>query len=117
MINAAVTGYQPIQHLVDANETQVEYEPDLIVFLDGHNDFYGAREEFNVWRDYPYGTNVATDFVNEPTWFFTVYMSPRNSRSIVTSAKSPSTCCTDGGRRSWQRPRHDHQARRFRRKH
>lgn len=70
VINAGVIGYWTFQHLVYINEALVHYDPDFFVFLDGTNDFFRSKTEFNHWRDYPYSSVVITDFVNKPTLLF-----------------------------------------------
>lgn len=72
VINAGLIGYQTFQHLVYVNETLWEYSPDLLIFLDGHNDFYDARDDFNHWKDYQYYS--ATNMLNRPSLFFSSYI-------------------------------------------
>ena len=71
VINAGVTGYQTFQHLVYLNEILWEYEPDWVIFLDGHNDFYSVRSDFNHWRDYAYAP--AGDLLTRPSLSYAAY--------------------------------------------
>jgi lysophospholipase L1-like esterase len=40
VINAAVSGYWTHHHLIYLNQELLEYQPDMVIFLDGHNDHY-----------------------------------------------------------------------------
>ncbi len=46
IINAAVTGYQVFQHTAYLLSELLNYEPDLVVFLDGANDHYFNNPDF-----------------------------------------------------------------------
>lgn len=70
VINAAVVAYTTFQHLVYFNEVLFEYDPDLVVFLDGHNDFY-YYEQYNNWQNAKQGTPKLTYHFNERTFWFT----------------------------------------------
>lgn len=70
VINAGVTAYTTFHHLVYFNEVLFEYSPDLLIFLDGHNDFY-AYEQYNNWHRYTQGTPKLTHHFNERTFWFT----------------------------------------------
>lgn len=70
IINAGVTGYTTLQHLVYFNEVLYEYKPDLLVFLDGHNDFY----HYTVYNNWQAARGGAADLIphfNERTGWFT----------------------------------------------
>ena len=77
IINAAVTGYWTFQHLVYLNESLYQYTPDLVLFLDGHNDFYISRPKMNHWQDYDYSSVHLTDSFNNRRFIFTLYTSVR----------------------------------------
>jgi len=70
IINAAVTAYTTFHHLVYFNEVLFEYKPDLIIFLDGHNDFYYS-EVYNNWQSYRQGTIRLVDHYNQRGFWFT----------------------------------------------
>lgn len=74
VLNAGVTGYQPFQQLVYLNETIADYEPDLLLFLEGHNDFYDAYVEGGYWKNYTRRYPPATEYVNNPTLFSSSYL-------------------------------------------
>jgi lysophospholipase L1-like esterase len=76
VINAAVTAYTTFQHLQYFNETLYEYRPDLIIFLDGHNDFY-HYQVFNNWQTYRGGTTELTHHFNQRQLWFTSLASVR----------------------------------------
>ena len=69
IINAGVVAYTTFHHLVYFNETLYEYRPDLVLFLDGHNDFY-HQEVYNAWQSYQGGTEQLTaHFDHRGLWF------------------------------------------------
>ena len=77
VINAGVIAYQTFQHLLYLNERLLDYKPDLVVFLDGHNDFYIAKEDYNHWLSYGYSSRQMVHLVNEPTLFVSTYMTSK----------------------------------------
>lgn len=72
VINAAVTAYTTFHHLVYFNEVLYEYDADLVVFLDGHNDFYYS-EIYNNWQSYKLGTVRLVDHYNHRGLWFTAH--------------------------------------------
>lgn len=76
IINAAVTAYTTFHHLVYMNEILYEYEPDLLVFLDGHNDFY-YHQPYNNWHKYNFGTVKLTEQFNARSGWFASLSSAR----------------------------------------
>ncbi len=69
VINASAAAYTTWHHLVYINETLLDYRPDLLVFLDGHNDFYHYAP-YNNWQDYRGGTEELTShFDARDAWF------------------------------------------------
>jgi hypothetical protein len=54
VINAAVTGYQVFQHTAYLLSELLDYEPDLIVFVDGANDHYADNEAHQYYHDNRY---------------------------------------------------------------
>lgn len=47
VINAAVTGYQVFQHTAYILSELLDYQPDMVVFMDGANDHYFNNPEFD----------------------------------------------------------------------
>lgn len=54
IINAAVTGYQVFQHTSYLLSELLDYNPDLIIFVDGANDHYMNNPDYNYMADNPY---------------------------------------------------------------
>jgi lysophospholipase L1-like esterase len=50
VINAAVTGYGVHQHLIYLNQVILDYDPDMVLFLDGYNDHYYASDDYSQWE-------------------------------------------------------------------
>jgi len=76
IINAAVSGYHTFHHLIYLNEVLWEYEPDLVIFLDGHNDFYFTQPR-NDWRAAAEGQEHVRRGLNQQTLSFTAQMGVR----------------------------------------
>lgn len=76
VINAGVTAYQTYQHVQYVLETLYEYDPDILLFLDGHNDFYNV-DELNPIKNYGYSASVLLPALNRRDPFFTLYMAAR----------------------------------------
>ncbi|MEO1109101.1 MAG: SGNH/GDSL hydrolase family protein [Pseudomonadota bacterium] len=72
VINAGVAAYHSFQHVLYIYETLYEYEPDLIVFLDGHNDFYNVGVK-NPIQSYGYSSARMVDALNDREPFFAAY--------------------------------------------
>ena len=66
VINAAITSFQSHHHLIYLNQVVLKYEPDVIVFLDGFNDYYMDSPGFDQFRDYAYQER-AHRFLHEPS--------------------------------------------------
>ena len=54
VINVAVTGYQVFQHTAYLLSELLDYQPDLVIFVDGANDHYMHNPEYDYMRDNPY---------------------------------------------------------------
>jgi hypothetical protein len=54
VINAAITSHYSHHHLIYLNQTILKYSPDMIVFIDGFNDYYAYQHGFDQFRDYAY---------------------------------------------------------------
>ncbi len=72
VINAGVAAYHSFQHVLYVYETLYEYEPDMIVFLDGHNDFYNVGIS-NPIQSYGYSSARMVDALNDRKPFFATY--------------------------------------------
>mgnify|MGYP001423070993 CR=1 FL=1 len=66
VINAAVTSHYSHHHLIYLNQTILKYHPDMVIFLDGYNDYFPYTEGFDQFRDYPYRA-WSHLFLDEPT--------------------------------------------------
>jgi lysophospholipase L1-like esterase len=67
VINAAVTSFFSHHHLIYLNQTILGYDPDLILFLDGFNDYFAQDERFDQWTDYAYQERSHV-FLGPPTF-------------------------------------------------
>ena len=54
VINAAITSHYSHHHLIYLNQVILKYSPDMIVFIDGFNDYYAYQRGFDQFRDYAY---------------------------------------------------------------
>jgi hypothetical protein len=76
VINAAIIDYNSAFHLVYYNQVIWRFQPDIIFFLDGNNEFFGIKP-FNTFADYKNsGVNVVDGFNNRGK-FFSLYVSSR----------------------------------------
>ncbi|MDE3041008.1 MAG: hypothetical protein KGJ82_10600 [Nitrospirota bacterium] len=66
VINAAITSQQSHHHLIYLNQTILKYHPDMVIFIDGTNDYYPYQEDFDQFRDYAYQERAHL-FMAEPT--------------------------------------------------
>lgn len=71
--NAAVVAYHTFQHVVHVNERLYRYSPDLLVFLDGHNDYYLCNPDYNPLLDYQYSSPQLVRSMNEGRPSFGLY--------------------------------------------
>jgi lysophospholipase L1-like esterase len=60
VINAAVPGYWTHQHLIYLNQELLAYGPDMVIFLDGHNDHYILDKNHKQFQ-----VNYRTDHIQE----------------------------------------------------
>jgi lysophospholipase L1-like esterase len=65
VINAAVPGYWTHQHLIYLNQELLAYGPDMVIFLDGHNDHYILDKNHKQFQ-LSYGTDHIQE-MNNPT--------------------------------------------------
>jgi lysophospholipase L1-like esterase len=54
VINAAITSQYSHHHLIYINQTVLKYDPDMVVFIDGFNDYFQYGKGFDQFRDYGY---------------------------------------------------------------
>jgi hypothetical protein len=66
VVNAAIVSSWTHQHLIYLNQTILGYSPDMVLFLDGFNDFYFYDDAHDQFADYDYG-NPAQVIMGEPT--------------------------------------------------
>ena len=66
VINAATTGYWTHHHLIYLEEELLDYHPDLVIFLDGINDYYHTRTDHRQFGSYRYSMTLAVDDLNHP---------------------------------------------------
>jgi lysophospholipase L1-like esterase len=55
VINAAVTSTWTHHHLIYLNQRLLGYDPDMVLFLDGFNDFFFANRDHDQFASYSYG--------------------------------------------------------------
>ena len=68
VINAGVSAYHTFHHLVYLNSDLLQYHPDVVINLDGHNDFY-AQEIHDRWNEYAYSTSILVDEYNGRSFY------------------------------------------------
>jgi|GEM_PF-891006 len=68
VINAGVSAYQTFHELMYLNADLLDYAPDIVINIDGHNDFYGT-ELVDRWATYSYSTSILVDEYNGRSFF------------------------------------------------
>lgn len=76
VINAGVTAYHTFQEFLYLYETLHEYDPDLVLFLDGHNDFYNVGVD-NPISDYGYSSFNMLRALNDRRPFTSLHLGMR----------------------------------------
>ena len=66
VINAAITSTWTHHHLIYLNQTILGYDPDMVLFLDGFNDFFSTSADHDQFASYLYNTQAST-IMGEPT--------------------------------------------------
>lgn len=66
VINAAITSTWTHHNLIYLNQRILRYRPDMILFLDGFNDFYATRPSHDQFASYAYGEQSAR-IMGDPT--------------------------------------------------
>jgi hypothetical protein len=91
VINAAITSHFSHHHLIYLNQTILKYQPDMVIFIDGFNDYFNYAEGFDQFRDYAYQER-ANVYMGEPTinaWAgYTAWWLFRKSHFIHLAAKA-----------------------------
>lgn len=54
VINAGIPSHSSHHHLIYLNQTILKYQPDMVVFVDGKNDYFPWEPAYDQFRDYPY---------------------------------------------------------------
>lgn len=54
VINVGIPSHSSHHHLIYLNQTIVKYHPDMVIFIDGTNDYYPWEKGYDQFRDYPY---------------------------------------------------------------
>jgi hypothetical protein len=64
IINAAVTAYQTFGNVTYVLESLYEYNPDIVIFVEGHNDFNDTGAS-NRYLNYTYGAVPLISAIND----------------------------------------------------
>lgn len=72
VINASVVAYKAYQHLLYFNERLYMYDADLLLFIDGHNDYYSDEVERNPMLGNIYAKDLVWNF-NQRSFVFSLY--------------------------------------------
>lgn len=72
VINAGIASHWTHHHIIHLNQKIFDYQPDLVVFLDGFNDYFFFDEAHNQFASYPH-TNHANEIMGDPTLRSLVY--------------------------------------------
>ena len=73
VINAAISSTWTHHHLIYLNQTILRYNPDLVLFLDGFNDFYFYEKGHDQFADYSYQEHSHV-IMGDPTLYSLAYM-------------------------------------------
>lgn len=66
VINAAIPSIWTHHHLIYLNQTILSYDPDMVVFVDGYNDFYHSAPDHDQFASYAYKEHAYV-IMGEPT--------------------------------------------------
>jgi lysophospholipase L1-like esterase len=72
VINAAITSDWTHHHLIYLNQTILNYHPDMVLFLDGFNDFFFYEKGHDQFASYPYQGRYLT-ILGDPTLYSLAY--------------------------------------------
>lgn len=73
VINAAVTAYLTFQHPIYFQERLYEMGSDLVIFIEGYNDFFGTNANVNHMRTYNYSSVNLISAINEGSLVAGIY--------------------------------------------
>ncbi len=72
VINAAITSTQTHHNLIYLNQTILQYEPDMVLFLDGLNDYFFFEDGHDQFGNYTYNLPSRV-IMGEPTLYSLAY--------------------------------------------
>lgn len=72
VINAAITSTWTHHNLIYLNQTVLKYHPDMVLFLDGFNDYYAFDKGHDQFGSYTYSL-PSRSIMGDPTWGSLVY--------------------------------------------
>ena len=72
VINAAITSDWTHHHLIYLNQAILNYQPDMVLFLDGFNDFFFFDESHDQFASYAYQERARV-IMGEPTFYSLAY--------------------------------------------
>jgi len=91
VINAAITSHFSHHHLIYLNQTILKYQPDMVIFIDGFNDYFQYEKGFDQFRDYSYQERAHL-YMDRPTveaWVgYTGWWLFRKSHFVHLAAKT-----------------------------
>lgn len=58
VINAAITSTWTHHHLIYLNQTILKYDPDMVIFVDGRNDYFEYGKDHDQFSSYAYGEHA-----------------------------------------------------------
>lgn len=73
VIDAAIPSMWTHHHLIYLNQTILSYNPDMVLFLDGFNDFFFFDPRHDQFADYSYQEHSFV-VMGKPTFYSLVYM-------------------------------------------
>jgi lysophospholipase L1-like esterase len=73
VINAAIASTWTHHHLIYLNQTILKYDPDMVLFLDGYNDFFQSKSGHDQFASYAYNERSRI-IMGEPTLYALIYM-------------------------------------------
>lgn len=73
VINAAITSTWTHHHLIYLNQTILRYQPDMVLFLDGFNDFFFYDRDHDQFASYRYQEQSSL-IMGDPTVYSLAYM-------------------------------------------
>ncbi len=72
VINAAITSTWTHHSLIYLNQSIIQYQPDMVLFLDGFNDFYHTGRNHDQFASYAYNLQSRV-IMGEPTLYSLAY--------------------------------------------